>query len=83
MKKIAIFLSILLFMGNLVANAQTKTITLLVSGNTQLDLNEYAIRIYESYGISAYDNSETRWIIEEPEVAFLSDVLMEVTITYA
>src|SRR5210317_1249350 len=27
MKKIAIFLSILLFMGNLVANAQTKTIT--------------------------------------------------------
>lgn len=64
-------------------DAQTKTITLLVSGNTQLDLNEYAIRIYESYGISAYDNSETRWIIEEPEVAFLSDVLMEVTITYA
>ena len=31
MKKIAIFLSILLFMGNLVSNAQTKTITGTVS----------------------------------------------------
>jgi hypothetical protein len=64
-------------------DAQSKTITLLVTGNTQLDLNEYVLRIYESYGLSAYDDSETRWMMEEPAVEFLSELLMEVTITYA
>ena len=64
-------------------DAQSKTITLLVIGNTQLDLNEYVLRIYEAYGLSAYDDSETRWMMEEPTVEFLSELLMEVTITYA
>jgi type IV pilus assembly protein PilM len=64
-------------------DAQTKTITLLLSGHTQLDLDEYALRIYETYGLSSYDNSQSRWILEEPTVEFLSELLMEVTIIYA
>jgi type IV pilus assembly protein PilM len=64
-------------------DAKSKTITLLVSGNTVLDLNEYVIRIYEAYGISTFDDGPNRWITSEPETSFLSELLMEVTITYA
>lgn len=64
-------------------DASTKTIKLHVSGLTELDLNEYVISVYETYGVIAGEDSETRWIVEEPETVSLSELLMEVTITYA
>ena len=72
-----------IFLDHVEVDAKSNTITILVSGYTALDLNEYAIRIYEAYGILDNDHHPNRWITEEPEISFLSELLMEVTINYA
>jgi len=63
-------------------NAEENEIVLLVSATSEVELYEYLIIIYESYGITL-DNDETRWMIAQPSRRFISSLLMEVTINYA
>ncbi|MDO9628821.1 MAG: hypothetical protein Q7I99_02880 [Acholeplasmataceae bacterium] len=63
--------------------SQSKEIVLVLRGNTQFDLFEYMIEVYETFGITANVEDDTRWISAEPTYKFNNPQQVEVTIRYA
>lgn len=63
--------------------SQTKEIVIILQGNTESDLFEYMIEVYEAFGIVSGTDDETRWIISEPTYKFNNPLQVEVTIRYA
>ncbi len=64
-------------------NSQTKEIVLVLSGDTQHDLFEYMIEVYEAYGVIGGQEDDTRWILNKPTYKFNNPLQVEVTIKYA
>ncbi|MBU1144056.1 MAG: hypothetical protein KKH92_10500 [Firmicutes bacterium] len=71
------------FIQSYQVKSQTMEIILVLSGNTESDLFEYMIEIYETYGIVLGTEDETRWIISQPTYKFNNPLQVEVTIRYA
>ena len=63
--------------------SHTKEIVIVLQGNTESDLFEYMIEIYEAFGMIDGTEDETRWIQFEPTYKFNSQLQVEVTIRYA
>jgi hypothetical protein len=58
-------------------------ITFVLSANSQVELNEYFLQIYENYGVIANLNDVNRWMIDEPVRKWISTYVMEVKVLYA
>jgi len=71
------------FINSYQIKSQTKEIVLVLQGNTESDLFEYMIVIYEAYGIVAGTEDDARWILSEPTYKFNNSQQVEVTIRYA
>lgn len=71
------------FIQSYQVKSQTMEIVLVLSGNTESDLFEYMIEIYETYGMVLGTEDETRWIISQPTYKFNNPLQVEVTIRYA
>jgi type IV pilus assembly protein PilM len=65
------------------ADSNDKMITITITGMTRLDLDEYVLSIYESYGITANVTGDQRWMISAPEIRVMSELILEVTLYYA
>lgn len=63
--------------------SQTKEIVLVLRGNTESDLFEYMIEVYETYGVIDGIDEDIRWILSEPTYKFNNPLQVEVTIRYA
>lgn len=63
-------------------NTNTKTITLVIRSNQEVNLFEYTLAIYEAYGTLG-DPTIDRWMILKPQTKMIRDSVMEVTITHA
>lgn len=60
----------------------TKTITLLIRSDVEVNLFEYALAIYEDYGTLG-DPTMSRWMVSKPQTKMLNESIMEVKITHA
>lgn len=65
-------------------NSSDQSITLVISSQTtSLYLDEYVLDIYEAYGISDYEEEDGRWMTQEPEKRYISELVLEVKIYHA
>jgi len=62
--------------------AQTKTITIVISSLNEFALNEYLLDIYEEHGVIT-TATEVRFMTGRPVTRMISPLIMEVKITYA
>ena len=64
-------------------DSKTKKITIVISSNTEFELSEYIIQIYETYGITINSTDLSRWMMDSPIRKNISTFVMEVTVYYA
>lgn len=69
-------------MSKYIVNTKEQKITLTVSADNELELTDFLLEIYETYGITDHTDS-SRWMISLPERNNLSALVMEVTVYYA
>ncbi|PKK88217.1 MAG: hypothetical protein CVV62_02140, partial [Tenericutes bacterium HGW-Tenericutes-7] len=62
--------------------AEQKEIKFILTALNEEVLIEYALEIYETYGIVG-EASETRWMIQKPATKFTQTNVLEVVINYA
>jgi hypothetical protein len=60
----------------------TDEIVISIIGDSEQDLYEFVIHLYETHGVVA-QKTTTRWISELPSYRFTASLTMEVTISYA
>lgn len=65
-----------------IVNTKEQKITLTVSADNELELTDFLLEIYETYGITDHTDS-SRWMISLPERNNLSALVMEVMVYYA
>jgi Tfp pilus assembly PilM family ATPase len=63
--------------------AQEKRIEFAITANTEVQLYEYVLAIYEEYGIIDGIDNVNAWIVSYPESTFTSNLTMKVVVYYA
>ena len=64
-------------------DSSLKKITFAFSGATEIEINEFMISVFENYGISLVDPSESRWIVSAPVRVNVTSLKVEVSFYYA